>query len=417
MTRHLPPSAARLYFLDWVRILAFFVLILYHVGMYYVSWDWHVKSPSAGTGPEPFMMLSSPWRLGLLFFVAGAAASIMLRKVGTASFLRGRSARLLVPLVFGMLVVVPPQAYLEVVEKLGYADGYGAFMGLYLQGYQGFCREDCLILPTWNHLWFVAYLWIYTMLLGAIVAALGTRFDRIAARAGAWLQGWKLIALPAAVLALARIGLMQHFPTNHSVVGDWYNHAMSFGPFLLGAMMARVPAFWPRLAPLRWPALGIAAGGWALLVVWDAVTWEVITPQAVAVLRPIMYAVYALLAWSAMVAACGFAARHLDRDGPARRYLNEAIFPLYIVHQTVIVVLAHALKPLRIAPGVEAVLLVVFTLTLGFGVHAMVRRIGLLRPLFGLGPRPRDAAPRHSPAGAPAPAPAEATAAAAAVAN
>ncbi|MGI4844492.1 MAG: hypothetical protein ACRYF7_14365 [Janthinobacterium lividum] len=60
MNRHLLPSATRLYFLDWVRILAFFILIFYHVGMYYVSWDWHVKSPFAGTGPEPFMKLSSP---------------------------------------------------------------------------------------------------------------------------------------------------------------------------------------------------------------------------------------------------------------------------------------------------------------------------------------------------------------------
>lgn len=394
MTRdhHLP--AARLYFLDWVRILAFFLLILYHTGMYYVTWDWHVKSPFAGTGPEPFMMLSSPWRLGLLFFVAGVAASLMLRKAGTASFLRRRSARLLLPLVFGMLVIVPPQPYFEVVEKLGYAGGYGAFMGLYLQAYPGFCREDCLILPTWNHLWFVAYLWIYTMLLGATIAALGPRFDRIAARLGSLLHGWKLLALPAGLLAIARIALVEHFPTNHSVVGDWYNHAMSFLPFLLGALVARVPGFWTRLDRLRWQALGIAAAGWTLLVLWDAVTYEVITPQVVAVLRPIMYAVYALLAWSAIVAACGFAARHLDRDGPARRYLNEAVFPVYILHQTLIVVLAHTMKPLRIAAGVEAVLLVVLTVTLSFGTYALVRRVRPLRPLFGLAPqRPQGALP------------------------
>jgi len=398
MHRDIPPSATRLYFLDWVRILAFFVLILYHVGMYYVSWDWHVKSPFAGTGPEAFMMLSSPWRLGLLFFVAGVGASLMLRKLGTASFLSRRSVRLLVPLVFGMLVIVPPQPYLEVVEKLGYADGYPAFMGLYLQAYNGFCREDCLILPTWNHLWFVAYLWIYTVLLGAIAGMLGTRFDRIAARAGALLQGWRLIALPAAVLALARINLVEHFPTNHSVVGDWYNHAMSFLPFLLGALVARVPGFWTRPALLRWQALGIAATGWTLLVMWNAVTYDVVGPQVAAVIRAIMHAIYALLAWSAIVAACGFAARHLDRDGPARRYLNEAIFPVYILHQTLIVVLAHGMKPLRIAPGTEAVLLVVLTVSLSFGAFELLRRAPVMRPLFGLAPRRRDVAPAEEAA-------------------
>lgn len=398
MNRHLTPSATRLYFLDWVRILAFFLLIVYHVGMYYVSWDWHVKSPFAGTGPEPFMKLSSPWRLSLLFFVAGAGASLMLRKLGAASFVRRRSLRLLVPLVFGMLVIVPPQPYLEVVEKLGYADGYRAFMGLYLQAYDGFCREDCLILPTWNHLWFVAYLWIYTVLLGGLVAVLGERFDRIAAHAGALLHGWKLIALPAALLALARINLVEHFPTNHAVVGDWYNHAMSFLCFLLGALVARVPGFWTRPALLRWHALGIAATGWALLLMWDAVTYEVVPRQVVAVLRPLMYAVYAVLAWSAIMAACGFAARHLDRDGPARRYLNEAVFPVYILHQTLIVVLAHAMQPLRIAPGLEAILLIVLTLTLSFGAFELIRRVRLLRPLFGLAPRTLGTAPAAEPA-------------------
>jgi glucan biosynthesis protein C len=53
-------SGERLFFLDWVRITAFFVLIVYHVGMYYVTWDWHVKSPHTSSAVEPFMMLSSP---------------------------------------------------------------------------------------------------------------------------------------------------------------------------------------------------------------------------------------------------------------------------------------------------------------------------------------------------------------------
>ena len=408
MNPHLPPSAIRLYFLDWVRILAFFVLIVYHVGMYYVSWDWHVKSPFAGAGPEPFMKLSSPWRLSLLFFVAGVGASLMLRKLGSASFVRRRSLRLLAPLVFGMLVIVPPQPYLEVVEKLGYADGYGAFMGLYLQAYNGFCREDCLVLPTWNHLWFVAYLWIYTVLLGGLVAVLGSRFDRIAAHAGALLNGWKLIALPAALLALARINLVEHFPTNHAVLGDWYNHAMSFLCFLLGALVARVPEFWTRPALLRWQALGIAAFGWAALVTWSA-AYELLAPQARETLRPLMYALYAVLAWSAIMAACGFAARHLDRDGPARRYLNEAVFPVYILHQTLIVVLAHGMQPLRIAPGLEAILLIVLTLSLSFGAFELIRRVRLLRPLFGLAPRAAGTAPAAAPAPA-QPAPAQAAA-------
>jgi hypothetical protein len=158
--------------------------------------------------------------------------------------------------------------------------------------------------------------------------------------------------------------------------------------------MARVPGFWPRVAALRWTCLALALAGWALLMLWialddaggiDGTRWELIA-------KP-MRANYALLAWSAILAACGFAQRHLDRDGPARRYLTEAMFPLYILHQTLIVVLAHALKPLHRPPGLEALLLVVLVTVLSFAGFEIVRRVPLLRPLFGLGPRPRIATP------------------------
>ena len=76
-----PAPLPRYHFLDWVRILAFFLLILYHVGMYYVTWGWHVKSPYASDALEPYMMLSAPWRLSLLFLVSGVASSCMLTKL------------------------------------------------------------------------------------------------------------------------------------------------------------------------------------------------------------------------------------------------------------------------------------------------------------------------------------------------
>lgn len=393
---HQPPDSARLVFLDWVRIIAFFLLIVFHVGMYYVSWDWHVKNPAASSAPEPFMLLSSPWRLALLFLVSGAASSLMLLRTDIGAFLRRRSVRLLLPLVFGMFVVVPPQSYFEVVEKLGYAGGYGQFMRLYLSGHDGFCRgTDCLDLPTWNHLWFVAYLWVYTLALAALVAALGPRFDTLARTTANALRGWRIIAVPAAVLAVLRILLATRFPSTHGLVDDWFNHATYFFLFLLGALLARTPHFWPRLDALRWPALGIAAGGWAALVVWYGIPDGALAGPDLERWRVLMRTVFALFAWCAIVAACGFARRHLGHDGPARRYLTEAVFPVYIAHQTLIVAAAHALKPLRMAPGLEAAVLIATTLTASFALFEAVRRVPLLRPVFGLAP----AAQRRAPAG------------------
>ena len=388
MTTTAPSALPRYHFLDWVRIIAFFLLILYHVGMYYVTWGWHVKSPDASDAIEPLMMLSSPWRLSLLFLVAGAASSCMLARLAPLAFLRKRSWRLLVPLLFGMLVVVPPQSYCEVIEKLGYRGSYLDFMRLYVSGYHGFCQDGCLILPTWNHLWFVAYLWVYSALLALVIAALGARFERLAGHLGRLLSGWKIVVLPAAVLALARILMLERFPTTHALVDDWYMHAHYVTVFLLGALLARVPAFWARVEALRWTALAIALGGWALMTIVYALPDDAIAGRPwEAVIYPLR-AVVALECWCAILATCGFARRHLDRDGPARRYLTEAVFPVYILHQTVIVVLAHALKPLHRPAALEAGLLVVLTTLLCFGGFEIVRRVAVLRPLFGLGPKP-----------------------------
>jgi glucan biosynthesis protein C len=391
------PPSTRLYFLDWVRILAFFLLILYHVGMYYVTWDWSVKSPDAGKGIEPFMMLSSPWRLGLLFLVSGVASGCMLVRTSARAFVRTRSSRLLWPLLFGMLVIVPPQPYLEVVEKLGYDGGFVRFMGLYLRAYHGFCQDGCLILPTWNHLWFVAYLWVYTLVLALLARTFPAHWDRAAARLAEVLTGWKLVLLPAAVLALMRVLLVERFEQTHRLIDDWYAHSQYLPLFLLGALLSRTPRVWARVEAVRWPALALALGGWALLMIWWKVPHEVVDASGFAWLRKPSYALYALLAWSAMLAACGFARRHLDHDGPARRYLAEAVFPVYILHQTVIMVLAHAFKPLRFAPGFEALLLIVLTTLLSFAGFEAVRRVRVLRPVFGLGSR-SQAAPAQGPA-------------------
>jgi hypothetical protein len=92
-----------------------------------------------------------------------------------------------------------------------------------------------------------------------------------------------------------------------------------------------------------------------------------------------------LCQWAPILTVCGFGHRHLNFDSAKRRYLTEAVFPVYILHQTLIVVMAHWMKPINLAPGIEGVFLIVLTFTISFGVFELVRRVAVLRPLFGLG--------------------------------
>ncbi len=198
------------------------------------------------------MMLTSPWRLSLLFLVSGVATAYLLARQGAGHFMGQRSTRLLIPLAFGMLVIVPPQSYLEVVEKLRYAGSFAEFYRLYITGFHGFCRGgDCLIMPTWNHSV------VRRLSVGLHGGAL-CRGSHRAARDSQSCAGLPSSVCPALgccsgrspILSRSAWSLAPRFPATHALVGDWYNHAMYFGVFLLGFLAGRAPA--PRGA--RWSA-------------------------------------------------------------------------------------------------------------------------------------------------------------------
>ncbi|NLG60280.1 MAG: acyltransferase family protein [Gammaproteobacteria bacterium] len=397
----------RRFHLDWLRIAAFALLVLYHVGMYYVSWDWHINRLPPVSALEPFMLLTSPWRLSLLFLVSGTATAFLVARGAPAAsatagggFMRDRSRRLLLPLAVGMVLVVPPQSYYEVLEKLpgGFDGGYLAFWGRYLAADGSFCAApgECLILPTWNHLWFVAYLWVYTLVLWLLLRfAPGTL-----AVAGGWarrlLAGPGLVLWPVLLLALARITLLGPFGSTHALVDDWYNHLQYFPLFLLGYLVAMDEEVWARMQALRWPALAMALGSWALLAWYFVHYTDASPPDAI---RALQRAAWAFNQWTAIVAAVGFARRLAPGDGPLRRYLTDAVFPVYIFHQTITVVAAWHLRPLGLAPGPEGLLLVLLTFGLSFAGYEAVRRVRWLRPLFGLRREPASSTSLlHAPA-------------------
>lgn len=404
-----PAGATRLTELDWLRVLAFGLLILYHSGMFYVSWDWHVKSPRLVPALEAWMLWLNPWRMSLLFLISGAATALMTDRLigplgagradGLGALLATRSKRLLLPLLFGMAVIVPPQSYLEVVEKLGYGGGYLDFLKLYFQGYHGFCRgDDCLRLPTWNHLWFLPYLWAYTVV---VLLALRVPAVRTGLAHGGWrrvVSGTRLLWVPWLLFALLRQHLLDPFPTTHDLVHDWYQHGVYFGMFVLGFALFGTRedrhGAWEAARRLRWIALigyvAVHLGSSAITEAWRAAHGDDF-PEA---LLMAMRALNAGRQWLPIVAVLGFGRQWLsDRDSPLLRWLTLAVFPFYIVHQTATVIAGHLLAPLHWPLALEATALVAIT-ALACGIAAsLAMRIDALRPWMGLGPKAKSPAP------------------------
>ncbi|MFG6486645.1 acyltransferase family protein [Roseateles sp. BYS78W] len=382
-------TSSRLPFLDGLRVAAFALLIPYHVGMYYVSWDWHVKSPAASDALEPFMALSYPWRLSLLFLVAGAACQGLFAKRGALGTLKDRSLRLLLPLLFGMAVIVTPQAYFEVLTKvpaqLPGDGGYLDFWWAYLHGGR-YCRgTDCMTVPTWNHLWFLPYLWVYAVT-GAGLAALRLRPRAIELPAWAWLL------LPAVPMALLRVFVRPHWPETHDLVHDLYNH-LQYGLVFAIGWASRTPlaqGLWPATLRLRWAALALSLAFWVLMLSIVHAYRDQPWPDAAGV---VYSTARGALGWWGIAAACGWAQRAFPRESPWLRQASAAVFCLYILHQSVIVLLTQALKPLALPWGLEAVLLIVLTFSICSLAYLALRRVQGLALLVGIQRTPRRAAP------------------------
>ncbi|MES2035620.1 MAG: acyltransferase family protein, partial [Pseudomonadota bacterium] len=245
--------------LDWIRVAAFGLLIMFHVSLVYAPYDWHVHSTHTFGWLAEAILATGPWRLTLLFLVSGAALRFMARKYAPGAVARARMARLAPPLLFGIFFLVPPQSWLEAVDKGSWSQGLGAWW------LHQFSVPEILRGVPVNHLWFVLYICVYTLAAVALMSRprLLARLEEGLPR---WLSGWRVLVLPILYLALARILLFPWFGLSNHLPADWYNHAISLGAFLLGFCIALREDVWRNLERWRVWALGAAAVSLVLLM-------------------------------------------------------------------------------------------------------------------------------------------------------
>ena len=371
------PDYGRRYDLDWLRIAAFALLILYHAGMAFVSWDWHVKLARIDW-LEPVMMITNAWRLLLLFLISGIASAAMLAKAEVGSsggFLANRSKRLLLPLLFGMVLIVPPQPWVEVHVKGVWSGSYLAFWS---GEYFSFSEALGMKLPTWNHLWFIAYLWVYTALLALLPASARAALVRGLHRL---LAGNRLLWLPMLAIAAIRITLADQFPESHDLVSDWCMHWVYGGGFAIGVALGTAGPLWAGVARLWRAGLVLGMAGW-VVVAWINVQPGDVEGGWLLLLR----AARAVQAWGTIIGLLGAAQAFLKVDHRWRQPLAQAVFPAYLIHQTIIVLLAFWLLPLGLPLGLQAVILLAGTALGTTAFCIMTARIGWLRPWVGFGP-------------------------------
>ncbi|GMU00038.1 hypothetical protein KH5H1_41570 [Corallococcus caeni] len=366
------PAAAHHPDLDWLRVLAIVVLHLFHTGMMFNTWEWHIKSPQALPQLEPVMGVLHLVRMPLLMVISGAGTAFALRRRTLGAFAKDRTKRLLLPLVFGMFVVVPPQIYVERLFRGQFQGGYAAFYPTVF---------DFVPYPagsfSWHHLWFVAYLFHYCILALPLFAALRTeRGERFLARADAWLSRGVNVLWLGVPLVLVRV-LLRGFPETHALFDDPRTFLMYGLLFLYGHLLGRCPGVWGRLVTLRHGLLALAVAALVVEVVWP---WPVM---------PVVPAIVggSILIWSGLLVALAYARRHI-RVSPAWLPHAQALsYPFYIFHQTVIVCVGYLCLRLPVGPWAMLLTVLIVSFALTLALCEAVSRVAWLRPLFGMKPR------------------------------
>jgi len=375
--------------IDALRALAFALVILYHVGMYYVAgWGWHLKSPHEAAWLQWPMRIVNLWRLDLLFVVSGIAIGFLRRGQGPLGLLRQRSARLLVPLAFGMAVVIPFQPYAQGVANGLVEPGFGRFLARYFTGgpWPAGAFDGAKEGVTWNHLWYLAYLWAYTAALVVLLPLLESAAGRKLRAAFTGLRGAALSLAPVLPMLLYSLTLWPRFAPTHDLIHDGWLHAVYFTLFLYGYWIGLDEGFWAEATRLRWKSLGVA-----LALIGVSIPLLVLGTSQWASGRQLMRLLGDFYMWSAVLAILGWAHLKLNRPWPWLGWANESVYPFYMLHQTLIIVLIVWLAPLALGPAVEPMLLVAGTALGCWGITAVVRRSEWLRPLFGLRRRAKPA--------------------------
>jgi glucan biosynthesis protein C len=365
--------------LDWLRVSAFGLLIVYHAGMAWSGWSWHVTSPDSIDWLREAMRFLNRWRMPLIFVVSGAAIMLALGSRSPGAFALDRLRRLAVPLLFGMIVIVPPQVYLE---RLYRGQFTGSFLDWLPQIFQGGAYPAGNM--SWHHLWFLAYVLVLTLVL--LPCFLWARSERgraaleaaarLAARRG--LQWLTVLPLAASIEWLAPIS-----HNTNGLVGDWYGLVYYGALLLYGAFLFGSSDLLAALNRQRWLSFAVGVAAYAALYLWfiDGAPRPVIVDAD----RPAYALLSALNTMAWLFAIIGFANRYLTTRPAFLAEATEAVYPFYMLHQTVTVIAVYWLLQLG-APPVAGFILAVLATFLGTTAiyFVLVRPLWFVRPLFGL---------------------------------
>jgi peptidoglycan/LPS O-acetylase OafA/YrhL len=354
-------------------------IFLFHCARFFNDDDWHVKNDELSFGMSVFTDVVEQWIMPLFFVISAISAYYALGRRDAGQYVRERFKRLVVPLLFGIFIIIAP---LQVwIEWVSHGDFTGSFLAFYFPHYfQGFYGFGGKFAWMGLHLWYLEMLFVYSLItLPLFLRLRGDRMRGPVSRLAALCSkpgAIFLLAIPIAIMEL--LVNLQPQGIGRQDFGGW-SFLTHFVFFILGYLVACDPQFKRTIERHRVAALvlGVAA---TLLGAYLDLTGR---------RGPSLYVFWNTLigfnSWFWLVAILGFASRHLDFTNRVLKYCNEAVLPFYIMHQTVIVGIGFLIAHWSLGVTPKYLILSVSSFVVIVTVyHLAIKRITALRFLFGM---------------------------------
>ncbi|HEX8039278.1 MAG TPA: acyltransferase family protein [Chryseosolibacter sp.] len=375
--------------LDWLRLIAILILLFFHTGMLFNPWTWHIKNAETSWSYAYWMVWLHYWRMPLLLFISGAGTVLALRKRTPTQYAGERFRRLIVPLIFGMFVVVPPQIYYEHIGQYrGYADFYKTVFEFVPYPKGSF---------SWHHLWFIAYLFFYSLI--GLPFLMFLKSSRSAAFkstiASAMSRPYPMLFIPPMIMLVTQVLLRPYFPEEtHALINDWAFFTLYFMFFLAGIFCYSEPGIWEAIGKNR-RALSTASliALFVFYALYGHLRQVIALPWTKQQVETAFDAAAITGSWFWVITIVAWGQHLLNRPHPWLKHFNEGLYPFYILHQTVIIVVGYYIcqLPLTMFAKFSAVSLSTLVVCI-LAYLFLIRPFALTRILFGMKPRTRPKA-------------------------
>jgi peptidoglycan/LPS O-acetylase OafA/YrhL len=375
----------RRYDLDWLRVLAFLGVFFYHSSRFFNTDYWHVKNAQTSVVVSVLSGLFALWGMPLIFAISGASIYFALRPGGAIRFLRERTVRLLVPLAIGILVLAPPQQYLE---RLTHGELYGSFFE-FLPNY----FQVGNISWTGIHLWYLEYLFVFTVVLIPFFIWVrqpsGQRALRYLSQFTARTGTIFLWAVPSAVLAIAAdpLGVLKPVSSEALIRLIMYPIYVIYGYLIFASVDIQHSIIRQRRSAMI-TSLALSVVFFVITVGTASLGWKLSLP-----LFALVMFLASLLIWSYILVAFGYGMLYLQTNHKILPYANEAVLPFYILHQPVILIIGYFIVQVHLPIVVKYLFIAIlaFGITLSMYEYG-IRRVNPMRWIFGLKLRKPDMA-------------------------